>query len=190
MRTAEGRWFEAIVYEMILDLSLQTDLILSVVARGGRRAREGTACAARSERALLLEHRGYQGPGGKRPGSRRSRSRARRPYRSADVRRDHHVSCRLERVRGGDPLQKTALRLSLRAADRAVPPHLFGRYLPDGRRPPPPQGTRQRPPHHPDLRGSERPYPAAGPEAKSYPPDKTRKADIHQGHPAPPAVRL
>lgn len=34
MRTAEGRWFEAIVYEMILDLSLQTDLILSVVARG------------------------------------------------------------------------------------------------------------------------------------------------------------
>ena len=34
MRTAEGRWFEAIVYEMILDLSLQTNLILSVVARG------------------------------------------------------------------------------------------------------------------------------------------------------------
>ena len=34
MRTAEGRWFEAIIYEMILDLSLQTDLILSVVARG------------------------------------------------------------------------------------------------------------------------------------------------------------
>ncbi|WP_332450407.1 hypothetical protein [Methanoculleus sp.] len=34
MRTAEGRWFEAIVYEMILDLSLQTDLIRSVVARG------------------------------------------------------------------------------------------------------------------------------------------------------------
>ena len=34
MRTAEGRWFEAIVYEMILDLSLQTDLILSIVARG------------------------------------------------------------------------------------------------------------------------------------------------------------
>jgi len=34
MRTAEGRWFEAIVYEMILDLSLQTDLILAVVARG------------------------------------------------------------------------------------------------------------------------------------------------------------
>lgn len=34
MRTAEGRWFEAIVYEMVLDLSLQTDLILSVVARG------------------------------------------------------------------------------------------------------------------------------------------------------------
>ncbi|HQD25440.1 MAG TPA: hypothetical protein PKV78_02715 [Methanoculleus thermophilus] len=34
MRTAEGRWFEAIAYEMILDLSLQTDLILSVVARG------------------------------------------------------------------------------------------------------------------------------------------------------------
>ncbi len=34
MRTAEGRWFEAIIYEMILDLSLQTNLILSVVARG------------------------------------------------------------------------------------------------------------------------------------------------------------
>ena len=34
MRTAEGRWFEAIVYEMILDLSLQTDLIRAVVARG------------------------------------------------------------------------------------------------------------------------------------------------------------
>ena len=34
MRTAEGRWFEAIVYEMILDLSLKTDLILAVVARG------------------------------------------------------------------------------------------------------------------------------------------------------------
>lgn len=34
MRTAEGRWFEAIVYEMILDLSLQTNLILSIVARG------------------------------------------------------------------------------------------------------------------------------------------------------------
>ena len=34
MRTAEGRWFEAIVYEMILDLSLKTNLILSVVARG------------------------------------------------------------------------------------------------------------------------------------------------------------
>lgn len=34
MRTAEGRWFEAIVYEMILELSLQTDLIRSVVARG------------------------------------------------------------------------------------------------------------------------------------------------------------
>ncbi|MGB4579502.1 MAG: hypothetical protein ACOX8D_00750 [Methanoculleus sp.] len=34
MRTAEGRWFEAIVYEMILDLSLQTDLIHAVVARG------------------------------------------------------------------------------------------------------------------------------------------------------------
>ncbi|MDD4251695.1 MAG: hypothetical protein PHT74_00955, partial [Methanoculleus horonobensis] len=34
MRTAEGRWFEAIVYEMILDLSRQTNLIRSVVARG------------------------------------------------------------------------------------------------------------------------------------------------------------
>jgi len=34
MRTAEGRWFEAIAYEMILDLSLKTNLILSVVARG------------------------------------------------------------------------------------------------------------------------------------------------------------
>jgi len=34
MRTAEGRWFEAIIYEMILDLSLQTDLIRAVVARG------------------------------------------------------------------------------------------------------------------------------------------------------------
>ncbi len=34
MRTAEGRWFEAIIYEMILDLSLQTDLIPAVVARG------------------------------------------------------------------------------------------------------------------------------------------------------------
>ena len=34
MRTAEGRWFEAIVYEMFLELSLQTDLIQAVVARG------------------------------------------------------------------------------------------------------------------------------------------------------------
>ncbi|RXE57160.1 hypothetical protein ABH15_03305 [Methanoculleus taiwanensis] len=34
MRTAEGRWFEAIVYEMILDLSMQSDLIRSVVKRG------------------------------------------------------------------------------------------------------------------------------------------------------------
>jgi hypothetical protein len=34
MRTAEGRWYEAIVYEMILDLSLKTDLVRAVVARG------------------------------------------------------------------------------------------------------------------------------------------------------------
>ncbi len=34
MRTAEGRWFEAIVYEMVIDLSMQSNLIRSVVMRG------------------------------------------------------------------------------------------------------------------------------------------------------------
>jgi len=34
MRTAEGRWFEAVVYEMMLELAEKTDLILAVVMRG------------------------------------------------------------------------------------------------------------------------------------------------------------
>ena len=34
MRTAEGRWYEAIVYEMMLNASLKTDLIQGVVRKG------------------------------------------------------------------------------------------------------------------------------------------------------------
>ncbi len=34
MRTAEGRWYEAIVYEMVLKLALQTNQIKSVVRKG------------------------------------------------------------------------------------------------------------------------------------------------------------
>lgn len=34
-RGAEGRWYELLVYEIMLDLSLQTDLIRSVVRKGG-----------------------------------------------------------------------------------------------------------------------------------------------------------
>ncbi|MDI6720082.1 MAG: hypothetical protein QMD46_10780 [Methanomicrobiales archaeon] len=34
MRTAEGRWYEAIVYEMVLKLALQSDLIKGVVRKG------------------------------------------------------------------------------------------------------------------------------------------------------------
>ncbi len=34
MRTAEGRWYEAIIYETILEISLQSDLVYAVVMRG------------------------------------------------------------------------------------------------------------------------------------------------------------
>lgn len=41
MRTAEGRWYEAIIYEMFLDLSLESDEIGGIVSKGADAPRSG-----------------------------------------------------------------------------------------------------------------------------------------------------
>ena len=63
MRTAEGRWFEAIVYEMFLDAGETTDEIGGVAVKGADAPRGEEKYPPWPEWFFLFQKRGYYNPG-------------------------------------------------------------------------------------------------------------------------------
>ena len=68
MRSAEGRWFEMITYEIFLDIARKTDAIKTVVLKGADVKGKKTISITGTKRIFLFEKRRYYDKG-KRSGS-------------------------------------------------------------------------------------------------------------------------